>query len=462
MQGIALPKLRWRWAAMNPCSSDQSSVQDYVGSEPLDPALADRFALFVTARRLGGPDRGRAPRRRRPERRGPHRQRRRRAAQGGRRLARASSSSACRRCRRLVIAYAVAVDDGAQRRRHPHLAAARAPPRAQPSRRHHRRRQDEASRLFRSVLGCSLPHACWGEQPTAEAIAAAHRAAWDSASHASEAWVHSFLTEARLDRKLALLLDNAKTRGRRLAGDRAVPRWRRPRSAPAPSPSPSTRRRRCGKLPIGAEGVNDLAKVAAPILSVEGELTWSERYNEKNTSHPEVARIAKALAGLKGARAERAQQFFSWCMVSKLLPARPADLETRDRGLRRGAAQAGVRMMRPGIDYCPGARANQRHANTGGPMSRTRREVICSTLLGNDERLDPLPAHRPSGNRVSQRRPGGAGHGAPARRRASQHRRTCSTSSTSPSSGWSPARTRRRRAPSTSRTTLRATCSGTR
>jgi hypothetical protein len=43
-------------------------------------------------------------------------------------------------------------------------------------------------------------------------------------------------------------------------------------------------------------------------------------------------------------------------------------------------------MMRPGIDYCPGARGNQRRANSGGPMSRTRREVICSTLLGNDER----------------------------------------------------------------------------
>src|SRR5689334_22176377 len=34
---------------MNPSSADQSSVQDYAGSEPLDPALADRFALFVTA-----------------------------------------------------------------------------------------------------------------------------------------------------------------------------------------------------------------------------------------------------------------------------------------------------------------------------------------------------------------------------------------------------------------------------
>ena len=49
MQGIGLPKLRYRWAAMNPCSTDQDSDENYTGSEPLDPALADRFALFVNA-----------------------------------------------------------------------------------------------------------------------------------------------------------------------------------------------------------------------------------------------------------------------------------------------------------------------------------------------------------------------------------------------------------------------------
>ena len=49
VQGIALPKLRYRWAAMNPCSSDQDGDENYTGSEPLDPALADRFALFVNA-----------------------------------------------------------------------------------------------------------------------------------------------------------------------------------------------------------------------------------------------------------------------------------------------------------------------------------------------------------------------------------------------------------------------------
>ena len=43
------PKLRFRWAAMNPCSSEQSGTEEYSGSEALDPALADRFALFVQA-----------------------------------------------------------------------------------------------------------------------------------------------------------------------------------------------------------------------------------------------------------------------------------------------------------------------------------------------------------------------------------------------------------------------------
>src|SRR5262249_31449720 len=49
IQGIALPRLRFRWAAMNPCSADQNGAEDYAGSEALDPALADRFALFVRA-----------------------------------------------------------------------------------------------------------------------------------------------------------------------------------------------------------------------------------------------------------------------------------------------------------------------------------------------------------------------------------------------------------------------------
>ena len=45
-QGILLEDLRYRWAAMNPPSSDDDD-EGYLGSEPLDPALADRFAFIA-------------------------------------------------------------------------------------------------------------------------------------------------------------------------------------------------------------------------------------------------------------------------------------------------------------------------------------------------------------------------------------------------------------------------------
>lgn len=49
--GVELPQLRHRWAAMNPPSSDEPDASgggfSYLGSEPLDPALADRFPFVV-------------------------------------------------------------------------------------------------------------------------------------------------------------------------------------------------------------------------------------------------------------------------------------------------------------------------------------------------------------------------------------------------------------------------------
>ena len=46
VQGIELEALTYRWAAMNPVPVDGAG--DYLGSEPLDVALADRFAFHIT------------------------------------------------------------------------------------------------------------------------------------------------------------------------------------------------------------------------------------------------------------------------------------------------------------------------------------------------------------------------------------------------------------------------------
>ncbi len=47
VQGILLSDLRYRWAAMNPPLVDDDEENGYVGSEPLDAALADRFVFVV-------------------------------------------------------------------------------------------------------------------------------------------------------------------------------------------------------------------------------------------------------------------------------------------------------------------------------------------------------------------------------------------------------------------------------
>ena len=48
VQGVNLEKLRYRWAAMNPPpTDDQEPGEVYLGAEPLDPALADRFGFLI-------------------------------------------------------------------------------------------------------------------------------------------------------------------------------------------------------------------------------------------------------------------------------------------------------------------------------------------------------------------------------------------------------------------------------
>ena len=48
VQGIALGELRYRWSAMNPPAGEDDEEEDaYLGSVPLDPALADRFGFVL-------------------------------------------------------------------------------------------------------------------------------------------------------------------------------------------------------------------------------------------------------------------------------------------------------------------------------------------------------------------------------------------------------------------------------
>lgn len=325
VQGIPLPKLRYRWAAMNPCTADQGSLEDYTGSEPLDPALADRFALFIWAadwENLSDDERLKVAS---PDGEGKI------ATDGGELRIRVESwraefLDAVASCPAPILEYvtmAVTTLNGSGIRVSPRRSRLMA-------------RSllaltivtgNASKRDFRKFLESSLPHACWGAELRRDVIAAAHSAAWDSAMQDENSWIHAFMAANSLARKLTILLDKCRNAD---AGSQSIaqllasePRERAAAFAFVTYPAAAQ-----GGLPIGAEGVNDLGKVASPILSVDGEITWQERHSERKTQHPEVSRIAEVIGKLKGGRRERAKQFFSWCLVSEVIPGDLRKLES--------------------------------------------------------------------------------------------------------------------------------------
>ena len=175
-------------------------------------------------------------------------------------------------------------------------------------------------------MNCSLPHRAWGQVPAPEIIHAAHRAAWDTANATQDAWVHAFLAEPSIARKVEILIDRCPSPD---AGTQAVAQLlaadRKDRAsafAYVTYPAASA-----GKLPIGAEGVNDLAQIAGPILSVDGHLSWNQPHRTVATHPAELTRVARLLQSLSGSRLSRARQFFYHCLVERVPVDQPEVVE---------------------------------------------------------------------------------------------------------------------------------------
>ncbi|MCB8933061.1 MAG: MoxR family ATPase [Fimbriimonadaceae bacterium] len=324
VQGIALPRLRFRWAAMNPCTTDHA--MEYAGSEPLDQALADRFALVVNvvdwddledADRLAVAN---------PSGEGAV------SDDGGalaRRLAQLHAAFVERveRCPEPIVAYACAAA----------TALNDAGIRISPRRVRLLARSLLAGTLvagkgidetvFRAILRASIPHRAWGAEPSAEHVLAAHRLAWDSAClKGTRRWIHEFHLEKRLPKKVARLLGAAPDADSgTLALCQCLATERPARAAVlAFALFPAAVQ---GKLPIGAEAVNDLGKLAQPLLQVNADISWQERLSESGTQHPEFARLAPLLAKLGGARQRRARQLFYWAIANGVALEDPEGLE---------------------------------------------------------------------------------------------------------------------------------------
>ena len=333
IQGMPLSQLRYRWAAMNPCTTDQSASEDYLGAEPLDAALADRFAVILEVGdwdALSDADRRRVAN---PAGEGVV------ADDGGRLKAelavwQETFRAQLRDCPSPIIEYVCVLT----------TALREAGIRLSPRRARILTRtllaavivEDlaldalntrEGDALFLTVVGASLPQRAWGATPEAEHVAAAHRLAWDaSLLRGTERWVHLFHLEHALDHKARLLLDSCPDAD---TGTLAVeqllahePAARAAAFALAAYPAAVS-----GRLPIGAEAVNDLGRVAQPLLTVDGEIKWQERLSEKDTTHPEVAAYVPVLSRLGAARRARAQQLFSYLIVHHHTVAQPREFE---------------------------------------------------------------------------------------------------------------------------------------
>ena len=333
IQGLPLASLRYRWAAMNPCTTDQSSGEECLGSEPLDPALADRFAVILDVgdwTSLDETDRWRVAD---PAGEGVTSN-----DEGALRAKLAewqpAFAAAVRDCPPHVISYVSTVTTAL------HNAGIRVSPR--------RARllsrtlvaalvvdgdaltdfgSRHAERIFRLVLDASLPHRAWGEAPDADKVLAAHTLAWNATlASPRDRWLHEFHLERALDRKARLLLKHCPDADTgTLAVEQLLANETKDRAATfALAAFPAAL---AGRLPVGAEAVNDLGRAAQPLLTVDGEVTWLERLSAANTTHPELAAYATVLEPLETARRKRAEQLLWYCAVNKIPLADPRKLE---------------------------------------------------------------------------------------------------------------------------------------
>ena len=73
-----------------------------------------------------------------------------------------------------------------------------------------------------------------------------------------------------------------------------------------------------GRLPIGREGINELARTAAKIVDVSGRLYWNAPHSKQTRGNPEWVRLSAALKNRRGKRRERAEQLFNHLLVKKI------------------------------------------------------------------------------------------------------------------------------------------------
>ena len=305
MQGLALPALVYRWAAMNPISLLSDNGDDsYSGSQPLDPALADRFAFIIQV-----PD-------------WPQLEKEDQEAiihpsgesalsdDNGRLLRFVTRLKPVFRERILspqpeVIAYSRLVSG--------FLTAAGlrfSPRRARLLARnltalllvaeamHLPLQPTDRKGLFKRCLRWSLPHRAYREDIPEHAIDSCHAEASRLAlsTDPKEQWIAEFLKVESLPKKISLLFDPAVHRDTKslavshLLGQDTLER----RAVFAFSTYPAFNQKNL----LTEDALDALAKAAQPIMEVRGKMEWREAFGKSENSHPALVTCRQYLSSL--------------------------------------------------------------------------------------------------------------------------------------------------------------------
>lgn len=212
LQGMPLPKLRHRWGAMNPPASLEGDDAGYAGAEPLDVALADRFAFVVTVpalaelaveeqRRVLRPSRWSAEEARAEVVRLVE------EARAGLDDAERSDATVAT----VATEYAILLAAQLSRAGHPlstrraaqlvrNVIAVRAASRALGD-------GDDPEAAFLVAARASVPDAAWGRPVPYEKLLAAHRSAWAAAGMAEGSARRRLLSEREPFGRLAIALE---------------------------------------------------------------------------------------------------------------------------------------------------------------------------------------------------------------------------------------------------------------
>lgn len=328
IQGLALDKLRYRWAAMNPAGEENG----YLGAEPLDPALADRFAFLIKVADWAdlSPEEQQAV----TDPRGDGA-----ISRDGGKL-RTFLENAGRKYDALlreppahVLRYAATLV----------TALGKAGVRLSPRRSRQLSRNLlaalavstlPAERLFRLVARCSAPQLATGEPLSRETLDAAHAVAWNAVGLVgAEKWLHQFAMETELSKKVRLLLteapdpDTATVAIAQLIASEPPPRI----MAFVLAVQPFLIEHGAGR--VTATGISDLAQVFELCASLSVEILWRDPARPRNadgTKHlatvPGYDAAVQALQGKPKARLALALQYLD-CLVA-LGKAVPEDWTT--------------------------------------------------------------------------------------------------------------------------------------